>query len=482
MKGITGMNQKGKYNYLAKNTILFTISNFGSKLLVVLLVPLYTRILSTADYGIVDLITTTSSLLIYVFTINIQDAVLRFAIDEKKDREKYLSYGIWVLLIGSLLFAVTILASWKFHIFKWESYCYIFLFLNFFFVALYHIVSNYLRAIDKVKQVAVAGIIMTAVTVGLNVILLVVVKLGIIGYLVSMVAGAIGAAIYCMTEIEIKPLQIFNYRCDAQSRKAMRSFSIPLIFNGVAWWMNNSIDKYFVVAICGAAANGIYAVAYKIPTILTVLHTIFSQAWNLSAIKEFDKNDTDGFFSNTYTLYNAGLVIICSGLILINVPLARLLFAKDFFNAWEFSSVLLISIIFSALAGFLGSIFTAVKDSKIFAVSTVISAIVNCILNAVLIPIMGVQGAAIATAISFFMIWLIRLLCTRKYIKWHINLFRDVVAYVLLIIQVIVEHTVGHGYLLQFAIVIILCVLYRNQVKKVCETMVNIVKKVLAKK
>lgn len=476
------MNQKGKYNYLAKNTFLFTISNFGSKLLVVLLVPLYTRILSTADYGIVDLITTTSSLLIYVFTINIQDAVLRFAIDVKKDKEKYLSYGIFVLLIGSGLFAIAILVFWKFRVFKWESYCYLFLFLNFFFMALYHILSNYLRAIDKVKQVAVAGIIMTAVTVGLNILFLVVVKFGIIGYLVSMVAGAVGAVVYCRTEVEIKPFQIFKYKCDEQSRKAMRSFSIPLIFNGVAWWVNNSIDKYFVVAICGAGANGIYAVAYKIPTILTVFHTIFSQAWNLSAIKEFDKNDSDGFFSKTYTLYNAALVIICSGLIFINVPLARLLFAKDFFAAWEYSSVLLISIIFSALAGFLGSIFTAVKDSKIFAVSTVISATLNCALNAMLIPIIRVQGAAIATAISFFMIWLIRLLCTRKYIKWHINLFRDVVAYVLLIIQVVIEHTEGHGYVGQAAIIIVLFIIYRDQVKKVVGTLINIGRNLLSKK
>lgn len=476
------MNQKGKYNYLAKNTFLFTISNFGSKLLVVLLVPLYTSILSTEDYGIVDLITTTSSLLIYVFTINIQDAVLRFAIDQKKDKEKYLSYGIYILLIGSILFAITILVSWKCRVFKWENYCYLFLFLNFFFVALYHILSNYLRAIDKVKQVAVAGIIMTAVTVGLNILLLVVVNLGIIGYLVAMVAGAVAAVIYCRTEIEIKPFQIFRNRCDEQSRKAMRSFSIPLIFNGVAWWMNNSIDKYFVVAICGAAANGIYAVSYKIPTILTVFHTIFSQAWNLSAIKEFDRNDSDGFFSNTYTLYNAALVIICSGLILINIPLARVLFAKDFFVAWEFSSVLLISIIFSALAGFLGSIFTAVKDSKIFAVSTVISATLNCILNAILIPTMGVQGAAIATVFSFFMIWLIRLLCTRKYIKWHINLLRDVVAYILLIIQVVIEHTAGHAYAGQVVIIMILFIIYWDQVMKVISTMINICRNILSKK
>ena len=227
--------------------------------------------------------------------------------------------------------------------------------------------------------------------------------------------------------------------------------------------MNNSIDKYFVTAICGAAQNGIYAVSYKIPTILTVFHSIFSQAWNLSAIKEFDKNDKDGFFANTYTMYNAILVILCSGLVLFNIPIAKILFAKDFFVAWKYSSVLLVSIVFSALSGFLGSIFTAVKDSKIFAVSTVISAIVNCILNAILIPMWGIQGAAIATAISFFLIWFIRLICTRKYIKWRINLVVDIVAYVILVIQVVLEHFENHNYVGQIICLIILLLLYRKQ-------------------
>lgn len=164
-----------------------------------------------------------------------------------------------------------------------------------------------------------------------------------------------------------------------------------------------------------------------------------------------------------YSMYNAILVILCSGLVLFNIPIAKILFAKDFFVAWKYSSVLLVSIVFSALSGFLGSIFTAVKDSKIFAVSTVISAIVNCILNAILIPMWGIQGAAIATAISFFLIWFIRLICTRKYIKWRINLVVDIVAYVILVIQVVLEHFENHNYVGQIICLIILLLLYRKQ-------------------
>lgn len=458
------MNKEDKYNYLAKNTILFTISSFGSKILTFLLVPLYTAVLSTSEYGTADLVTTTAGLLIYVFTLNIADSVLRFAIDRKSRQEEILSYGIQILIKGSGIFLIAIAIAWKFSIVDWPNYCYIFLFLSFFTTALNQILSNYLRAIDKVFDVAVAGIILTAITIISNIVFLLWLKLGLLGYMLASVLGACVSSLYCLLKTKCSLYIIRTSLADKETQKDMKAYSIPLIFNGVAWWINNSIDKYFVTAICGVAINGIYAVAYKIPTILTVFQSIFSQAWNLSAIKEFDKNDEEGFFSKTYETYQAGLTVLCSALIIMNIPIAHLLFAKDFFQAWEFSSVLLISLVFNALSGFLGSIFTAVKNSKIFAVSTVSAATVNIILNSLMIPTMGAQGAAIATAISFFMIWSIRLICARKYISLKINIIKDIIVYVLLIVQVVLEHLKGHMYWAQAIILMIIIALYWRQI------------------
>ena len=236
-----------------------------------------------------------------------------------------------------------------------------------------------------------------------------------------------------------------------------------------------------MIWMLGQAQNGLLAVSYKIPTIMTVFHTIFFQAWNLSAIKEFDPEDKDGFFAKTYTLYNACLVIICSGLILLNIPIAKFLFAKDFFVAWNYSSVLLVSIVFSALAGFVGSVFTAVKNSKVFAISTVTTAAVNCVLNWIMIPMWGVMGAVIATCISFCMIWLIRLICSRKYIKWKICLVRDIVAYCLLIGQIFAEHANNHLFLIQIGIVIVLVVLYRKEFMKMVTTVFGKIKQIVNK-
>lgn len=107
-------------------------------------------------------------------------------------------------------------------------------------------------------------------------------------------------------------------------------YSIPLIFNSISLWINAYLDRYFITLMIGSSENGIYAIAGKIPTILTTCYTVFSLAWNISAIKEFDAKDEDGFISTTYELYNSLLIMVCSGLILINLPLAKILYAGDF--------------------------------------------------------------------------------------------------------------------------------------------------------
>ena len=104
-------------------------------------------------------------------------------------------------------------------------------------------------------------------------------------------------------------------------------------------------------------------------------------------------------------IYNAAIAMACSFVILFNIPLAKILYAKDFFTAWNYSSVLLISIMFNALTAFLGSIFSAVKDSKVIAFTTVVSAVCNIVLNILLIPKFGALGAAIATAASYMVMW-----------------------------------------------------------------------------
>lgn len=481
------MNEK--YKYLGKNTLLFTISSFGTRILSFFLVPLYTNVLTTAEYGTADLISTTATLLVYVLTIDIADAVLRYALDVQngvpageivrggtivKDGEApsrteeqwaILSYGNRVIVLSTLVCLLLLGATYATGLVGWPLRYFLFTAASFFASAFYQLMSNYLRAVDKVAAVAVAGVLSGLVSIVCNILFLLVLRTGVDGYLLAGVTGPLVASVYCVVVAGAPARTYLVDTCSDVMQGEMRRYCTPLIFNNVALWINAFLDRYFVTAMCGVDANGVYSVANKIPIILATCYQVFGQAWNLSAIREFDPEDSDGFFSKTYGVYNAAMCLACSVLVLMNVPLARFLYAKDFFQAWQYSSVLLIYVLFNSLTMLLGSVFSAVKHTKVIATTTVISAAVNTGLNFLLIPVIGVLGAAVSTAVSYVVMWAVRLVFARRYIRLRINLPVDCMVYGLVVLQVVLDHLPGHMYPGQVTCFVAILVIYRKQLK-----------------
>ena len=206
--------------------------------------------------------------------------------------------------------------------------------------------------------------------------------------------------------------------------------------------------------------------AYKIPSILSMFQLIFSQAWTLSAVQDFDSEDRNGFFSKMYSLYNVCMVLLCSVLILSDRLVARILYSNDFFEAWRYVPFLLVSVVFGSLSGYLGGIFAAVKGSKSFATSTVAGAVLNIVLNIVLIHFIGTLGAAVATMASYILVWALRLYRAEKIMRLKVSLVHDCIAYMLLIFQcmaMLFSEGVGvWSYVVNGVVLIVLCVIYRN--------------------
>jgi O-antigen/teichoic acid export membrane protein len=299
-----------------------------------------------------------------------------------------------------------------------------------------------------------------------NLILLIPFKMGLEGYFIANCLGPFAQIIYLL--VRLKCWKYIKLNNDKTLEREMILYARPLIANSVAWWVNSASDRYIVTFICGVAVNGIYSVGYKIPSILAVFTNIFNQAWTLSAVHEFDSEDKGGFFSDMYNIYNFVITVFCSVLLIFTRIMAKFLYAKDFFEAWKFVPFLLIAFVFSSLSGYIGGIFSAVKDSKIFAKSTVIGAIVNIILNFILVICIGAIGAAISTIISYFVIWAIRVLNSKKYIKIKFYLLRDFLAYALLLIQTgllfIVQKETYYLYLLEASLLFVILSLFKREI------------------
>lgn len=427
---------RSKYRDLSKNTILFTISSFGSKIISFLLVPLYTHVLSTNDYGTADLISSSVSLLIPLLTLNIQDAVLRFALDDKTDKKKVISVGIKHNILGSGILLVLLYFLVKASILKLDKEYIYFLFLSFFFGGLYNSFSMYVRAKNKVYILAISGIVNTLIACVFNIVFLVIFKLGILGYLIANVSGtAVGVLIMFLGGEIYKDLKFDKNK---SLNKEMIMYSLPLVLNSIAWWINNASDKYILTLFCGIAANGIFSVAYKIPTILSTITGVFYNAWSVSAITEFDKDDSDGFIGNIYTLYSGVSIISCSLILIFNYPLAKLLYAKDFFEAWKYVPFLLLGATFNGIALFEGCIFTAVKKTKAVFKTTLVGAGINTLANVVLIMWIGPIGAAIATMVGYFSIWTVRTIQVQKIVSMKVCWKSQILSIFLLTLQTVV--------------------------------------------
>ena len=455
-----------KYKYLFKNLGLLTISNFGSKILTFLLVPLYTNVLTTGEYGTYDLYVTTTLLLSPVLSLNIADSVMRFSLDKGRNQRDVFTVGFIRIFSAICIFSVLVAVNYAFGIISVFNQFPFFLWLYFSLSLTYDFLTQFSRGMDRVSDLAVAGLLNSATMVTLNIVFLLVLKIGLTGYFLANCLAFIIPIIYLT--FRLKTYRKLNIRFkDKPLKKEMEKYSTPIIFNTIGWWINNVSDRYVITWLLSVDANGIYSVAYKIPSVLNVFQSIFSQAWTISAIKEFD-DENKKFYSSIYKIYNFSMVFICSVLLIFNQLIARLLFAKEFFEAWKYAPFLLISVVFGSLSGLLGGVFSAAKKSKVFAQTTVIGAVINIVLNIVLVSKIGAIGAAIATMISYFVVWAARFYEANKIIKFEINLKRDSVSYIILLAQAIIMVLISNNiikYALIVALLAILIVLNLSEFK-----------------
>ena len=464
------MNQKSKS--LIKNIGLFTIGSFGSKILSFLLVPLYTAVLTTTEYGYVDLITSTASLLTPILLLSVFDATLRFGMDSDYKKEDVLSTSINIAIKGTIVLVFSVLIVELTKVLN-ISYLYLtFLVIYFVLGAVSQIFNLYLRAVNKAGVIASSGILCTLITCISNLVLLLVFRWGIVGYMISNTIGVLIQNIYQLYIGKIyKDIKFKNY---TDLSKPMIKYSSPLIANSISWWVNNASDRYILTFMKGVAENGIYSVAYKIPTILTMFQGIFYNAWSISAIKEFDEDDTDGFIGTNYSLYSFISLAICSGLLIVNIPLASFLYKGDYFIAWRCVPFLLMGTVFCGISQFEGSLFAATRNTKSVARTTVIGAIVNTICNLIFINFIGAIGAALATLFGYCVTWLLRTKYLQSFIRMKIKWVTHIISVVIVFIQSVMA-TCGISMFIQVIPFFLLLVLNR-------QTLLSVFNKLLKEK
>lgn len=465
-----------RYKKLFSDTAAFTISNFASKILVFLLIPLYTSVLTTEEYGIADLITNTVNVIYPLLTLCIMEATLRFTFDNGVCNEEVLFNSLFVIVLGEIvaLLIIPFVRSLNSEIYEyWPWFAVILLGFN-----LQQVISQYTKGIGKTRLFAISGVVQTAVIIAVNIVGLLFLHWGLFAYLLAIALGYYGTVLFLILTV---PIRIKKPHLNVTLMKDMLNFSIPTIPTVIAWWISTSADKYIIIAYWGIVASGIYSVAYKIPSILTLFSNIFTSAWTISAMQWVDDKGNTAFQSTVYNYFNIINVLACGILILFSQTLAKILFSNDFYTAWHYVPLLLVAYVFSGLAGFMASSFRAAKYTKGLFSSTVIGAVTNIILNFFFVKAFGNMGAAFTTMIGFAVTFYIRSHSIKKVVDLKINLAKDTLAYAqLFAMAMVISFEIPGSYFIGTAIFATLIILYLRDIKHLLLKIAGILEKIIA--
>jgi len=462
--------------------VLFAIGTIGSSAISFFMLPLYTRMLTTSDYGQLDILQTTISLLIPLITFQAVEAVFRYSVDmrENKSASSVLMNGILLCLFGML---ISLLLFPVFARIEPFSTYLLFFYLILFFSMMNGVLKQFVRGLGKIKIFVVSDLAYTASFVTFNIIFLVYLKMGLKGYFLSMVlAHLITTFILLVFGSVFKYLNFKSF--DKSFMKTMLIYSIPLIPNGLMWWVMNVSDRYILTYFLGFDATGIYSVSYKFPSLITLMNSIFFMAWQLSAMQEYGKEGYDNFYKNIFGVLSSFLLLITAVVLLILKPLMSVFVADAFYESWKYVPLLLVGTVFQAFSSFFGTNYTASKKTKGAFTTSVYGAIVNIGINLLLIPIWGIQAAAFSTMLAYLTMWLLRLFDTKKFVKIKIDWKSLIFSIVLIGIQILGLYTITNTitfFIVETILILTMLFIQRKYIKQVYNFGMNLLTELRAK-
>ena len=404
----------GKYKSLISNTFIFAIGTFGSKVISYLLLPYNTRHISPAELGLLAIITTTCNLVLPMVYCSISEAIIRFGLDREVRKSDVYTTGVFVVLAGFTLFLLCMPFIAR------EESLRPYLHLIYFYVlasAFRTINTHFIRALGLVRLFALDGMAHTVTTAMLNILFVGVLGKGIVGILLATILAdglfALGSFFMLKLKRFIKPRQL-----NRNITKAMLCYSLPLVPAAIFWIVTNLSDRYFLRYMVDETTVGLYDTANRVlPQLLILVSTLFIQAWQISAFTEYKSKEGERFYSTVFKSYYTFIFVAASGMILLARPFMKLATAEAYYEGWRYIPFLVLSVSLSCLVTFLGTIYNAAKHNGMATITTALGAGTNILLNFLLIPVYKAQGAAIATFISYLMVFLIRAIHTRKYMK-----------------------------------------------------------------
>lgn len=410
------MNKKKQ---LAKNTLIIFLGKVCTQLISFFLIPLYTAYLATNEYGIVDLVQTYVTLLVPIITMELEMSIFRYLVDSRtdsKNTKKLISNNFYILSFCLSLFIILYLLVICFIDipFKWIIFVDIIVCVlsgNFLQVA---------RGMGKIIDFSISCILTGLTTVISNIILICFVGLKAEGMIISMALANGLCSLYLF--IKLKLYKNIDFKLvDKKLIKDMYKYSLPLVPNGISWWIVNISDRTIISFVLGAGANGLYAISNKFPTIISSLSGVFNLSWSESAALHINSEDRDEFFTDITNTVIKLFTALGIGMLACMPFVFPIMVNKQYADAYNYIPFLVIATVFNVVICLYSQVYLAKKLSKQVATTAILGAIINILVNVVFIKSIGIYAAALSTTVSYFVMMIYRHFDLKKYINIKIE-------------------------------------------------------------
>lgn len=405
------MNSKLKT--LSKNSAIIGIGALISKGFAFIISFILANFLNTESYGSLDMLMTYVSLALPFTTLELNQAMYRNILEDSEHANYYFAktfkFVISIALVYSILVLLFVQIQYKIYV--------IFYFLS---TVIFNITIEYTRGIKKLEIYSLCNILNSML---LFLLLLIIQLFGssVQYVLIAYVLSNLVCSLFIIVKFKLHKNNLNNNI----RLKEMLSYSVPLIPNGISWWITNASDRIIINNFLGNRFNGIYAMSYKIPTLISSFYSIFNLSFQQTAF--LDTNDYD-FYKKLYAKLFVFLLSM-GGIIIILIPYIFLtLLPSTYTESMIYIPFLLSGTIFLSLSQYIGNILLAERKTRVIGLSTTVAAILNIIINLVFIKYIGLYAAAISTMMSYLILYVLRYICQGKQMIEMSFLFKTIVS------------------------------------------------------
>lgn len=421
---------------LVKNTIILGLGRFLPKLVSVITLPIVTACLTKNEYGTYDLITTLVSLLLPVATLQVQSAAFRFLIECRGDHNKSTEI---ITNIYAVVFPISCIVSALviFFIKNLSLSVKIVTVAYFFLDSIQTTQGMVVRGLGKNKVYSINAIILSVVN-GLCIVLCLKLKnQGLFGIVFSLALANLLSVLFLCVNTRIWEFLDIK-RMSKTKIQELISYSWPMVPNNLSTWILKLSDRFVITAFLGLEANAVYAVANKIPNLLSIAQSVLIMAWQENASIAVNDKDASVYYTKMFDRIFT-LMIGCTAVLIGFTPVMfKLLIRGDYSESYVQMPLLILGMFFCAISSFQGGIYIAHKRTKSIGYTTIIAAIVNIFLDLLLIRWMGITAGSISTLVAYLVLYILRMIGTKKFQPVDYKIKKQLLCYSLIIFMLFI--------------------------------------------